>query len=230
MPISTPRPDLGQVFAAYGEYYVSHHYYQLTRLEHRDPLEGALLGEVRSTDDFLDAGSRTGLMALEASRLARSSAAVLFTARDLHAATQLRELEEAHLRLIEGYERTPLHGERLAGAELVLGEPGRLPFADARFSLIACRQLPAAPRDAEALLDEMLRCVRPGGRILLNAAEAGSSAEGSGAAAGRWLASRSLTATPLETGQPEGGASGHVSLPWSEKGKQASGWLVVQRA
>lgn len=165
---SNPRRDaiLG-FYPCYGEYYTSYHYYQLTKLPHRDPWSGYLLERLRATDDVLEVGTEAGMLTLEASRLAASATGLAFSEAACRFAEELRDVESGHLRLIEQYENTRLASDAYAKASFVAAEPGTLPFPDAGFSFLFGRRLLDSAPDPLALLEQMLRCLRPGGQLLL---------------------------------------------------------------
>ena len=72
------------------------------------------------------------------------------------------DIDEAHL------EKARVGSARFGSrVNFRVADATALPFDDATFDLAVCRHLLQAVADAEAVLDEMLRVLRPGGRIHL---------------------------------------------------------------
>lgn len=123
----------------------------------------AALGDVKN-ERVLDLGSGTGNAALEAARRGASVLAV-------EPAARLADVARARAKA-EGL-----------SIDVVLGEAAHIPAPDGAFdALVSVFAVIFAP-DAEIAADEMLRVVRPGGRIVLTS----WSAEGAIAEAGRIL-------------------------------------------
>ena len=104
----------------------------------------------------LDVGCGTGEIIV---RLAEKYPRASFTGIDL---------EEAHL--ARAAEACAAFGERV---HLQTGDALALPFADASFDLVICRHLLQAVPDAARVIGEILRVLRPGGRMHLIAEDYG---------------------------------------------------------
>lgn len=102
--------------------------------------------------------TRAGLSpALRALEVGCGTAAVLQELPGRGLITHGLDIDHAHLLLAR---------QHAPGASLVQGDAHRLPYADASFDLLLCHFLLLWVSDPQAVVDEMARLARPGGRVM----------------------------------------------------------------
>jgi SAM-dependent methyltransferase len=162
------------------------------------PLYGAVLDAARVTHGtrLLDAGCGAGLLALLASlRGARVTA--------LDASAALLAIVRA----------------RIPQAEVREGDLEALPFADASFDAVAAVNSVFYAADMGAAMSELVRCVQPGGRVVVTAWGPPERCE--------FLSAVLPALGPLMPPPPPGAEPGHPVLTLSEPGALAT---VLERA
>lgn len=162
------RKQLYEFYLDFNRYYTTNAYFQLISQMHPDRFTVYILDRIKPDDVFLEVGSGSGVMVMEAARLSKMSVGADISPAACRLASGLAKTERDRYRLIEDIDNISLNSDAMVSrTAFVPADAERLPFKDNSFDVCICRDALEHIVNWEDALKDMKRCLRPGGSIML---------------------------------------------------------------
>jgi len=162
------RQRMYRFYADFRRYYTTNAYYQVISQANPERFTAHILDNLKDGDKVLEVGSASGVMVMEAARVAGFAVGVDISPVAGRFAARLARIEKERYKLIEEFDRVNLNSERLTSrSAFIAADVERLPFRDGCFDACIARDVIEHFVDWRAALDEVRRCLKPGGRLFI---------------------------------------------------------------